>query len=97
MQRSHPNALPALDWFDAGEAAFCAGTINQQLLPPLDDPVAQRQWLGGFAAAWAACPEGRGGWCDEALDVVLMRALADRGPLYRRLLAHGLPAARVLH
>ena len=97
MQRSHPSTRPGVDWFDAGEAAFCAGETNHRLLPPLEDPVAQRHWLGGFGAAWAACPEGSGGWCDEALDVVLMRALADRGPLYQRLLAHGLPAARVLH
>ena len=42
------------DWFDIGWAMFEGGLCRDVGLPPLNDMEAQRWWLAGFGAAWAA-------------------------------------------
>ena len=79
-----PNDL----WIAAGIAVF-QGSTDPADLPPLDDPAAQRAWLGGFAAAWAECPEGAGGLCDLEPDEALSVALRGHPHLARQLLPMG--------
>ena len=83
-------------WFAAGIAVF-HGSKDVADFPPLDDADAQRDWLGGFSAAWAECPEGAGGWCADSVDVALMLALEGRGELLERLHAFERPPGRQLH
>ncbi|WP_207168583.1 histidine kinase [Thiocystis violacea] len=78
-----------LTWFDAGSAVF-DGIIDPACFPPLGDCKAQREWLAGFAGAWAELPECPGLEQDprsQPVEEVLARALADRPELLRQLLA----------
>ncbi len=89
--------IKELDWFDAGYAVFKSGTDDSEYYPPLNDMEAQREWLGGFGAAWAECPDdeatksifcmdGTGG---ESVNAALARVLRGRADLLRQLHAHG--------
>jgi hypothetical protein len=91
------DSTSGVDWFDAGWAVFASGLRDPAFFPPLNDMEAQRQWLGGFGAAWAEAPdvqalaaipngEPRNG---ESLDAALVRVLTGRGELLRQLRAHG--------
>jgi hypothetical protein len=40
-------------WFEAGSGVLDGVFDDPACFPPLDDREAQRQWLGGFAGAWA--------------------------------------------
>ena len=71
-------------WLTAGIAVF-HGSTDPSDLPPVDDPAAQRAWLGGFAAAWAECPEGAGGLCELEPDEALVVALRGQPELLGRL------------
>ena len=51
--------------------------------PPLNDTEAQRYWLGGFGAAWAASD------VKTPLAEVLAAALGARAALRDQLLTHG--------
>jgi hypothetical protein len=83
-------------WFAAGIAVF-QGSTDPADFPPLDDADAQRIWLGGFAAAWAECPPGAGGLCDEEVDVALALVLAGRDTLCEHLLRDHCPPDRLMH
>lgn len=87
-----------MDWLDAGEAVFTGAAHDDAYFPPLDDQDAQMQWLGGFGAAWANCPEedavpsplngdGMGG---ESVEEALVRILETRPELLRALWDLGL-------
>lgn len=71
------------DWFSHGERV-ADGVRDENLYPPLGDRDAQRQWLGGFGAAWAACAE------DQAVDEALVEVLDGRPELLAELWAIGL-------
>ena len=79
MYDPFPEAMPGLDWFEAGEAVFLSATDDSRFYPPLGDPIAQRVWLGGFASAWAVA----GG--DESVEEALDKALRGRAALDRQL------------
>jgi hypothetical protein len=92
-----PEKIREFGWFGAGWAVFKGGTDDDDYYPPLNDMEAQREWLGGFGAAWVECPDveamdsilngdGTGG---ESLDQVLADALEGRPDLLRQLRAHG--------
>jgi hypothetical protein len=52
-------------WFGAAWAVFKGGTKDSDFYPSLNDMEAQRQWLGGFGAAWSECPD------EEAIESIL--------------------------
>lgn len=93
-----PTNLPNAAWFDVGYAAFRDGPSGPQCFPPLDDPEAQRHWLGGFGAAWVECPDEAtlnairdGDWLGgESVEEALVRVLEGREELLGQLWAHGL-------
>ena len=103
---SLPEKIKAFGWFGAGWAVFKGGVTDPDFFPPLDDIEAQREWLGGFGAAWVECPDdeavdsildgdGMGG---EPVDVALARALEGRAELLAQLrLHHADEARRRLH
>jgi hypothetical protein len=70
-----------MDWFKAGAAS--ANKPGGAQYPPLDDDEAQRYWLGGFGAAWAASDD------ETPLAEVLAAALGERAALRDQLLTHG--------
>jgi hypothetical protein len=78
-------------WFRHGQAAFHRDLGHH--LPPLDDPDAQRAWMGGFQTAWAweAPPaESADAIANAAhadIDVALMRVLDGQSELAARLFA----------
>ncbi|WP_200382661.1 histidine kinase [Thiococcus pfennigii] len=89
------NVKPAVDgipltWFEAGSGVLDGAVDDPSCYPPLDDPIAQRAWLAGFAGAWAdlaLCPPLE---CGEdprqrPLGEVLARVLAGRPELLRRM------------
>lgn len=91
-----------LEFFEAGEAVY-AGARDPVRFPPIDDPQAQRWWLGGFASAWAAAaapaadpdvspsdPEAALGHDD--LRAALALALTDHPALAAVLFARQIPA-----
>ena len=71
------------DWFEIGWEAFKEECWDADSFPPLDDMEAQRAWLGGFGAAWAAGPDEAG-----SVDEALARALEGRAALLRQLRSH---------
>lgn len=71
-----------MDWFKAG-ARVGANKKKVAQYPPLDDAEAQRYWLGGFGAAWAASDD------ETPLAEVLAAALGERAALRDQLLTHG--------
>lgn len=85
---------------------FKGSTKDSDFYPSLNDMAAQREWLGGFGAAWAECPDeeaiesilhgdGRGG---GSVDDALAQALEGREELLRQLRAHHADRAnRTLH
>lgn len=91
-----PEKIKDFGWFGAGYAVFKGGTQDPDFYPPLNDMEAQRQWLGGFGAAWAECPDeeaiesilygdGSGG---ETVGEALAEALEGREDLLRQLWSH---------
>jgi hypothetical protein len=103
---SMPEKIRDFGWFGAGYAVAKGGTDDDDFYPPLNDMEAQREWLGGFGAGWAECPDieatesilygdGMGG---ESVHEALARALEGREALLRQLLAHGEGrASRTVH
>lgn len=94
---SLPEKIQDFGWFGAGYAVFKGGTQDPDFYPPLNDMEAQRQWLGGFGAAWVECPDaeaidsilhgdGSGG---ESLEQALAEAMKGRETLLCQLRAHG--------
>lgn len=92
-----PEKIREFGWFGAGWAVFKGGTDDDDFYPPLNDMEAQREWLGGFGAAWVECPDddaiksilhgdGMGG---QSVDEALAQALEGRPELLRQLRAHG--------
>lgn len=92
-----PEKIKDFGWFGAGYAVAKGGTDDDDFYPPLNDMEAQREWLGGFGAGWAECPDdaalgsildgdGTGG---ESVGEALARALEGRPELMRQLRAHG--------
>ena len=100
-----PKKIEDFGWFGAGWAVF-KGTTDPDFFPPLNDMEAQREWLGGFGAAWVEYPDeeaitsilhgdGLGG---ESVDEALARKLAGRAELLAQLrLHHADRANRTLH
>jgi len=72
-----------IEWLDTGWGAFRDGLRDADSFPPLNDMEAQRWWLGGFGAAWAAGPDKAG-----SVDEALARALQGRAELLRQLRSH---------
>lgn len=83
-------------WFGAGWSVFLSETDDPAYYPPLNDIAAQREWLGGFGAAWVEYPDdeavrsilygdGTGG---ERVEAALARALRDKPALLRQLFSH---------
>jgi hypothetical protein len=70
------------DWFDIGWAMFEGGMCGERGLPPLNDMEAQRWWLAGFGAAWAASSSAR------SVDEALLDALREYEELLRQLRSH---------
>jgi hypothetical protein len=62
---------------------FSRGVRDSSFFPPLNDIEAQREWLGGFGAAWVS--DGGGG---ESVDAALARACEGREELLRQLRSH---------
>jgi hypothetical protein len=103
---SMPEKIRDFGWFGAGYAVAKGGTDDPDFYPPLNDMEAQREWLGGFGAGWAECPDieatdsilfgdGTGG---ESVDEALARALEGRAELLRQLRAYGEErASRTVH
>ncbi len=71
-----------MDWFKAG-ARVGANKQGAVKYPPLGDAQAQRYWLGGFGAAWAASD------VETPVAEVLSAALADQPALLDQLRTHG--------
>jgi hypothetical protein len=82
-----PEKIKDFGWFGAGWALFKGGTDDPDYYPPLNDMEAQRQWLGGFGAAWVECPDGDG-MGGESVDQALASMLEDRPELLRQLRSH---------
>ncbi|MCP4993508.1 MAG: hypothetical protein GY934_06955 [Gammaproteobacteria bacterium] len=83
-------------WFGAGWAVYKGDVKDIDFFPPLGDIQAQREWLGGFGAAWAEYPDevamksildgdGMGG---ESVRATLAKTLEGKTELLRQLLAH---------
>ena len=70
------------DWFDIGWAMFEGGMRPKMGLPPLNDMDAQRWWLAGFGAAWAASRT------TAPVDDALLVALRGHYELLRQLRSH---------
>ena len=68
------------NWFSAGALV---ATGHGDCYPPLGDGEAQRWWLGGFGAAWAA------GTDERPVLVVLAAALRGQEALHGQLCALG--------
>ena len=76
---SMPEKIRDFGWFGAGYAVAKGGTDDPDFYPPLNDMEAQREWLGGFGAGWAECPDDRG----DRLDPLRRRdrrRVGGRGP-----------------
>ena len=101
-----PDKIKDFGWFGAGWAVFKGGVADPDFYPPINDMEAQREWLGGFGAAWVECPDidaiestlhgdGMGG---ESLDHALASMLEDRPKLLEQLRSHRLDwGNRTLH
>lgn len=74
-------------WLDAGEAAY-HGARDLDLYPSLNDIEAQRWWLGGFAAAWAASPDSQVEHCGGCATLEI--ALEGKPELCQQLLERGI-------
>lgn len=72
-----------IDWFDVGWAVYRNSLRDTDSFPPLNDMEAQRWWLGGFGATWAADSD-EGASADDALA----QALDGRAELLRQLRSH---------
>ena len=78
--------VKAIDWFEVGWTVLKEDMRDPDFLLPLHDMEAQRQWLGGFGAAWAEPPEDDGS--RKSVDEALARALTGREELLRQLRSH---------
>ena len=74
--------MQAEDSFDVGWDAYQEGGGRAELLPPRNDMEAQRWWLGGFGAAWAASRSA------SPVDEALLAALQEHEELLRQLRSH---------
>lgn len=82
-----------VDWFAKGYAVMSALREEQPMTdqmgsgsyPPLNEITAQKQWLGGFGAAWAELPG-----IDETASLMafLADALEGQDVLLQQLLSH---------
>ena len=86
-----------IGWFGAGYAVAKCGNVPEGWYPPLNDMVAQIEWLAGFGAGWVECPDGEAmdsilngdGMGGESVEDALARALEERPVLALQLRAHG--------
>lgn len=76
------------DWFARGWSVF-KGTRKPEYFPPVNDSEAQREWLGGFGAAFAEYPDTAPDG-ELSINAWLRAAVADMR-LYHQLLLHGKP------
>ena len=69
MNHLFAEAMPSIDWFEAGEVVYLTETENDRLFPTsAADPHDRRTWLAGFASAWTTANDDR----------PIRQALADR-------------------
>lgn len=66
-------------WFEAGWQVGSDGVDEGACFPPLNDMEAQRSWLGGFGAAWAAVD------ASASVEAALAWVLFGRAELLRQL------------
>jgi hypothetical protein len=59
------NQEPEFGWYGAGWASFKSDRISQGFMPPVTDKEAVKEWLEGFGAAHADCPD------EEAIEGIL--------------------------
>jgi hypothetical protein len=91
-----PDKISEFGWFGAGWSVF-HGTTDPDYFPPLNDMEAQRQWLGGFAAAWVEHPDQdidsllNGGEGGQSVEQALAEALEGRAALMLQLRQHHAP------
>ncbi len=84
------------DWFEVGRTVFKEDVRDPDSFPPLHDMEAQRQWLGGFGAAWAEAPNDDGS--GESVNEALVRALEGKEDLLPQLRSHASRAgSRTVH
>ena len=76
------------DWYTKGWSVF-KGTRKADYYPPINDNTAQREWLGGFGAAFAEYPDTAPGG-ELSVNAWLHEAVTDI-QLYQQLLLHGKP------
>lgn len=80
---SLPYTVEQIGWYAAGWAVFARDVRDPEFFPPLNDIEAQREWLGGFGAAWVAHDDN-----GESVDEALERALTGKEELLRQLRSH---------
>jgi len=91
-----PEKIQEFGWFGAGYAVGKGDVRDPDFYPPLNDMEAQREWLGGFGAAWVEYPEDEAiesilhgdGMSGESVDDALARAMEGREKLLRQLRSH---------
>ncbi len=91
-----PDKIKDFGWYGAGWTVYKGDVKDPNFFPPLGDMEAQREWLGGFAAAWVEYPDeaamksilhgdGMGG---APVRSALAKTLEGKTELLRQLLAH---------
>jgi hypothetical protein len=80
---SLPYTVDEIGWYAAGWAVFSRGVRDSEFYPPLNEIEAQREWLGGFGAAWVSDSDD-----GESVDEALVRVMEGRDELLRQLRSH---------
>ena len=80
---SLPYTVEEIGWYAAGWAVLSKGVCEPEFFPPLNDIQAQREWLGGFGAAWVSDVDD-----GESVDEALVRVMKGREELLRQLRSH---------
>jgi hypothetical protein len=78
-----PYTVEEIGWYAAGWAVFMRDVRDPSFFPPLNDIEAQREWLGGFGAAWDS-----DGSDEESVDAALVRVMEGKDELLRQLRSH---------
>lgn len=80
---SLPYTVEEIGWYAAGWAVFSRGVREPEFFPPLNDIEAQREWLGGFGAAWVSDADD-----EESVDESLVRVMEGKEEFLRQLRSH---------